>query len=95
MEASESAPNTSPFTQKKEKEERCWLFYALIHFSLAGRNITGISVLVNLATSLNCPSGCCVWKIRNLTASQMTLLCTETRELAIVNTLTTKAVNLQ
>lgn len=64
---------------------------------MAGRNmrgVTGISPLVNLPTSLNCPSRCCVWKIRNLTASQMILLCTETRELAIVNTLTTKAVNL-
>lgn len=99
MEASESAPNTSPFMQtKQEKEERCWLFYALLYFSMAGRNmrgVTGISLLVNLPTSLNCPSGCCVLKIRNLTASQMILLCTETRELAIVNTLTTKAVNLQ
>lgn len=98
MEASESTPNTSPFMQKKKKEERCWLFYASLHFSMAGRNmrgVTGISLLVNLPTSLNCPSGCCVWKIRNLTASQTILLCTETRELAIVNTLTIKAVNLQ
>lgn len=99
-EASESAPNTSPFTQKKKKEEveRCCLFYASLHFSMAGRNrrgVTGISLLVNLPTSLNCPSGCCVWKIRNLTASQIILLCTETKEVAIVNTLTTKAVNLQ
>lgn len=35
-EASESAPNTSPFTQKKKKKkeevERCWLFYASLHF---------------------------------------------------------------
>lgn len=92
MEASESAPNTSPFTQNKKKKERCCLFYASLHFSMAGRNMregTVISLLVNPPTSLKCPSGCCVWKIRNLMASQMIVLCTKTRELAMVNTLTT------
>lgn len=55
---------------------------------------TRISLRDTLPTSINMPLRCCVFTIRNLTALQITSLCTAIRLLARANTLTTYAVNL-
>lgn len=73
------------------------------HFCLAQKIRTSVTVIsVRTAippwrmvpTSVNLPSGCWAWRIRNLMASQMSRVSIETKYLATANTLATKAVIL-